>query len=59
MNATFTAPTQTRIAALAAAVLTSTVVLGTTVLGMQSFSPAADLHVVALQRVVVTAPAVN
>jgi hypothetical protein len=59
MNATFTAPTRTRIAAFAAAILTSTVVLGATVLGMQSGSGAADLQVAALERVVVTAPAVN
>jgi len=58
MNATFTAPTATRIAAFAAAVLTSAVVLGATVLGMQAGN-ATDLQVVALDRVVVTAPAVN
>jgi len=59
MNASFSAPTQTRIAAFAAALLTSTVVLGATVLGMQSGAQSADLQVVALDRVVVTAPAVN
>jgi len=59
MNATFTVPTATRIAAFAAAILTSSVVLGSTVLGMQSGTQAADLQVVALDRVVVTAPAVN
>jgi len=59
MNANFTAPTATRIAAFAAAILTSTVVLGATVLGMQSGAQSADLQVVALDRVVVTAPAVN
>jgi hypothetical protein len=59
MNATFTAPTQTRIAAFAAAILTSTVVLGATVLGMQAAGQGADLQVVALERVVVTGPAVN
>ena len=59
MNARFAAPTVTRIAAFAAAVLTSTVVLGATVLGMQPGSAAADLQVVALDRVVVTASAVN
>jgi hypothetical protein len=59
MNASFTAPTQARIAAFAAAILTSTVVLGATVLGMQTASQAADLQVVALDRVVVSAPAVN
>ena len=59
MNARFAAPTATRIAAFAAAILTSSVVLGSTVLGMQSGTQAADLQVVALDRVVVTAPAVN
>jgi hypothetical protein len=59
MNATFTAPTQTRITAFAAAILTSTVVLGATVLGMQSAGQGTDLQVVALERVVVSAPAAN
>jgi hypothetical protein len=58
MNATFTAPIATRLAAFAAAILTSTIVLGATVLGMQ---PGQDstLQVVALERVVVTAPAIH
>lgn len=59
MNARFTAPTATRVAAFAAAILTSTVVLGATVLGMQSGVDPAGLQVVALDRVVVSAPAVN
>jgi hypothetical protein len=59
MNASFAAPTPTRIAAFAAAILTSTVVLGATVLGMQSAGPGADHQVVALERVVISAPAVN
>ena len=59
MNANFTAPAKTRIAAFAAAVLTSAVVLGATVIGMQSGSQTADVQVVALERVVVSAPAVN
>ena len=59
MNASFAAPARTRIAAFAAAILTSTVVLGATVLGMQPGSQAADLQVVAMDRVVVTASAVN
>jgi hypothetical protein len=59
MNANFTAPATTRLAAFAAAILTSTVVLGATVLGMGSGSQASDLQVVALDRVVVTAPAVH
>jgi hypothetical protein len=59
MNARFAAPARTRIAAFAAAVLTSAVVLGATVLGMQPGSPSADAQVIALERVVVTATAVN
>jgi len=59
MNATFTAPTRTRLAAFAGAILTSSLVLGATVFGMQAGSPAADLQVVALERVIVSAPAVN
>ena len=53
MNATFTAPIKTRIAAFAAAILTSAVVLGTTVLGMASNSPDAGLHVASISQVVV------
>ncbi len=59
MNATYIAPTSTRIAAFTAAILASTVVLGATVLGMQPAGQGADLQVVALERVVVTAPTVN
>jgi hypothetical protein len=59
MNASFSAPTRTRIAAFAAAILASTVVLGATVLGMQSTGHGADVQVVALERVVISAPAVN
>jgi len=55
MNATFTATTRTRIAAFAAAILTSAVVLGTTVLGMASNSPDAGLHVASIDQVVVSA----
>ncbi len=57
MNA-FTAPIATRIAAFAAAVLTSTVVLGATVFGMQP-DDSASLQVVALERVVITAASIN
>lgn len=59
MNANFTTPITARVAALAAAILTSSVVLGATVLGMQSGNTIADLQIVALDRVVVTAPAVH
>lgn len=59
MNARFTAPLTTRIAAFAAAVLTSTVVLGATVAGMQASASDSSLAVVALERVVVTVPSVH
>lgn len=53
-----TLSTTTRLAAFAMALVTSAVVLGSTVAGMQ---PAADdgLQVVALERVTVTAPRIN
>jgi hypothetical protein len=59
MNANFTAPITTRIAAFVSAALMSTAVLGATVLGMQPDEDNATLHVVALERVVITAPAVH
>jgi hypothetical protein len=59
MNARFTAPIRTRITAIAAAVLTSTLVLGATVAGMQSGVGDSNLAIVALERVVVTAPSVH
>ncbi len=52
------APLATRLAAFAAAVLTSTVVLGATVLGMQP-GEEQNLQVVAIERVVVTAPSIH
>jgi len=58
MNANFTAPIKARAAAFAAALLASTTVLGATVFGMQPEQQAAA-QVFALERVVVTAPAVN
>lgn len=58
MNATFAAPRKTRIAAFAAAVLTSTIVLGATVAGMQPAQHGSPT-VVALERVVVSAPHVH
>ena len=51
--------TQIRIAGFAFAVLMSTAVLATTVFAMQSGSANASTDVVALERVVITAPAVN
>ncbi len=58
MNTTFTAPIATRLAAFAAAILASTIVLGATVLGMQPEQDSA-MQVVALERVVVTAAAIH
>jgi len=55
---TLNAPIATRIAAFAAALLTSTVVLGATVVGMQP-EDHSSLQVIALERVVVTAPSIN
>lgn len=57
MNANFSATAKARIAAFAAAVLTSTIVLGATVAGMQPAEQ--NPTVVALERVVVTASHVN
>ena len=57
MNATLTAPIKTRVAAFAAAILTSAVVLGTTVLGMASISPDTGLYVASIEQVIV--PTVN
>jgi hypothetical protein len=57
-NATSTASISTRIAALVVAVLTSAVVLGSTVAGMQPRDDA-GLQVIALERVTVTAPRIN
>lgn len=57
MNAT---STQTRIAGLAFSILMSTAVLGATVLSMQAGAQrASQQQLFALERVVITAPAVN
>ena len=58
MNATYTTSLQTRLVAFAVAMLTTAVVLGSTVAGMQ---PQGDtsLNVVALERVTVTATRTN
>ena len=50
---------QTRIAGFFFSILMSTAVLGTTVLSMQSSGQHMSPEVVALERVVITAPAVN
>lgn len=59
MDANLIAPRKARIAAFAAAVLTSTVVLGATVLGMQPQAQDTSATVVAIERVVVNAPAIH
>ena len=58
MNATYTASVSTRITALVVAVLTSAVVLGSTVAGMQPRGEA-GMQVIALERVTGTAPRIN
>jgi hypothetical protein len=58
MNANFTASFAARLAAFAAAVLTSAVVLGSTVAGMQPHEQF-DTPVVALERVTITATRTN
>jgi hypothetical protein len=53
MNATYTTPVKARVAAFVGAVLTSAVVLGATVAGMQPKDEA--LHLVAFERAVQSA----
>jgi hypothetical protein len=55
----YTISTQTRIAGFAFSILMSAAVLGATVLSMQAGAPTPGSQVVALERVVITAPAVN
>ena len=60
MNATdFRLSLSTRLAALAVAVCTSSVVLGATVAGMQPHDESASTQVIALERVTVRATPVN
>jgi hypothetical protein len=58
MNANFTTSLQTRLTAFAVAVLTSAVVLGSTVAGMQPRDDAA-MQVIALDHVTIRAASVN
>jgi hypothetical protein len=58
MNANFTTSLQTRLAAFAVALLTSAVVLGSTIAGMQPRDDG-SMQVIALERVTVRAPSVN
>jgi hypothetical protein len=57
-NATYAASVSARVTALVVAVLTSAVVLGSTVAGMQPRDEA-GMQVIALERVTVTAPRAN
>lgn len=58
MNATYTVSLKTRLAAFAVALLTSAVVLGSTVAGMQPNEPS-NTPVVAFERVTITATRTN
>jgi hypothetical protein len=58
MNAYLTSSLTSRLTALAVAVVTSAVVLGSTVAGMQPREDA-SMRVIALERVTVRAPSVN
>jgi hypothetical protein len=58
MNAHYTTSLSARLAAFAAALLTSAVVLGSTVAGLQSHEEA-SAPVVAMERVTVTATRTN
>jgi len=55
----YTISKQTRIAGFFFSILMSAAVLGTTVVSMQSSGQRMSSQVVALERVVITAPAVN
>jgi hypothetical protein len=58
MNATYTTSVATKLAAFAVAVVTSAVVLGSTVAGMQPRDEA-GMNVIALERVTITATRTN
>jgi hypothetical protein len=58
MNATYTTSLQTRLVAFAVALLTSALVIGSTVAGMQPHEDT-SLNVVALERVTITATRTN
>jgi hypothetical protein len=59
MNAPYTPSLQTRLTAFAVALLTSGVILGSTVAGMQPRDEAASMQLVKLDRVTVHATSVN
>lgn len=59
MNATYATPVKTRITAAFLAIVMSFAVLGVTVTSMQPGYDGAAPQLVALDRVIITAPAVN
>jgi len=59
MKTNFATPTKARFAAFVLALVTSTTVLGATVFAMQPRYEGAGPQPIALERVVVSAPAVN
>ena len=59
MNANFTTSLPTRLTAFAVAVLTSAVVLGSTVAGMQPRDEAANTQLIALDRITIRATPLN
>lgn len=59
METNFTIPTETRFAAFVLALVTSTTLLGATVFAMQPRDEGASPQPIALERVAVSAPAVN
>jgi hypothetical protein len=59
MKTNFATPTKARFAAFVLALVTSTTVLGATVFAMQPRYEGASPQLIALERVVVSAPAVN
>lgn len=59
MRTNFAAPTKARFAAFVLALVTSITVLGATVFAMQPRDEGASPRLIALERVVVSAPAAN
>ena len=59
MNAHFTTSLPSRLTAFAVAVLTSAVVLGSTVAGMQPRDEAASTQLIALDRITIRATPLN
>jgi hypothetical protein len=59
MNATYTPSLQTRLTAFVVALLTSAVVLGSTVAGMQPHDESSNAQLITLDRVTIRATSVN